>query len=223
MPATVKVQLYRSRKVLVPLACAAPVLVLGAVCLLVTQVLLIPGVPDAATPPDRVAQFIMHEKGLPRLERARFEGFLDVQLPRLLRDQAFRDRFLAEVRTSSSDDQKAFRTHLFDAFKALVLRDADRYFELGGPARAEYVDARIVVYNRMKAFGGDVKIDKGDLFGAAAPTAQEMLSLVTGHTTAEERQRALTYGAALKVRIDVILADPALKAEFEARIGAPTS
>jgi hypothetical protein len=213
--------LYRLRKTLVILACVAPVLTLAALYWLVTQVLMIPGVPDAKTPPDRVAQFIIHEKGLPRLERAGFEAFLNVQLARLLRDRPFRDRFLVEVRTASSDDQKAFRTHLFDTFKALVLRDADHYFELAGDARAAYLDERIVAYNRMKAFGGDVTIDKGDLFGAAAPSAEEMLGLVTGRTTAEERQRALTYGAALKTRIDEILAEPALKAEFEARIASP--
>lgn len=215
------IRLYRRRKTLVVLACVAPVVALGGLYALVTQVLMIPAVPDATTPPDRVAQFVIHEQGLPRLEQSGFESFLKSQLPRLVHDKPFRERFLTEVRTASLDDQKAFRTHLFDAFKVLVLRDADHYFELTGEARAVYLDERIVAYNRMKAFGGDVTIDKGDLFGAAAPSADEMLGLVTGRTTAEERQRGLTYGAALKARIDEILADAALKAAFDGRIRAP--
>ncbi len=209
------------KKALLISACAAPVVVLAGLYVLVTQVLMIPTVPDAAAPPERVAQFIIHDKGLPRLSREQFEEFLRVQIPRLVRDKPVRERFLAEVRTASSDDQKAFRAHLFDAFKTLVLHDADRYFGLTGDERAKYLDERIVAYNRLKAFGGEVTIDKGDLFGAAAPSTEELLGLVTGRTTEQERQRGLAYGVALKTRIDEILAEPALKAQFEARISAP--
>ncbi len=212
---------YRWRRGLLILAGVSPLVVLAGLYLLVTQVLMVPGVPAAATPADRVAAFIIHEKGLPRLTLPQFESFLAAQLPRLLRDAALRDRFLAEIRTASSEEQKAFRTHLFDAFKQLVLRDAGEYQQLAADERTKYLDARIVAYNRLKAFGGEVQIDKGDLFGAAAPGAEELLGLVTGGTTAQERSQALAYGGALKARVDEILADPALKTEVEARIQAP--
>ena len=212
---------YRWRRGLLILAGVSPLVVLAGLYLLVTRVLMVPGVPAAATSADRVAAFIIHEKGLPRLTLPQFEAFLAAQLPRLLRDAAFSERFLAEVRTASLEEQKVFRAHLFESFKQLVLRDAGQYQQLAADQRTRYLDERIVAYNRLKAFGGDVSIDKGDLFGAAAPGAEELLGLVTGRTTAQELSLALAYGGALKTRVDEVLATPALKAEIEGRIQAP--
>ncbi len=211
----------RWRRGLLVLAGVSPLVILAGLYLLVTQVWMVPGVPAAATSADRVAAFIIHEKGLPRLTLPQFEAFLVAQLPRLLRDAAFRERFLAEVRTASLEEQRVFRAHLFESFKQLVLRDAGQYQQLPPDQRTTYLDERIVAYNRLKAFGGEVSIDKGDLFGAAAPGAEELFGLVTGRTTAQERSQALAYGGALKARVDEILASPARKAEIEGRIQAP--
>lgn len=212
--------LYRARRILLGAACAGPVLVLGGVWLLVTQVLMVPAVPDQTTPPDRVAQFIMHEKGLPRLDGQRREAFLEQQIRRLVREEAFRGRFLAEYRTATPEQQAAFGEHLFDAIKPLVMRDVRRFEDLSGPARRDYLDQRIVAYNRMTAFWGEVRIGERDL-GAGALTPAEMLRLLLNKTTEEERQAGIVYGQALGARVEEILADPALRQEFEARITAP--
>jgi hypothetical protein len=204
----------------VALACAAPVLALGAVWLLVTQVLMLPAVPDQSTPADRVAQFIMHPKGLPRLDPGPCEAFLQQQARRLVQDEPFRRRFLAEYRVSSLEEQKAFREHLFDAFKPLVMRDIRTFHELSPPQHRAYLDDRIVAYNRMNSLWGQARIGKSDL-GPAAPGPDELLGLLLQKTTEQERQMGMAYAAALQARVSQILADPELKQEFETRIGLP--
>ena len=218
-PGSVKT-LYRLRTLVLVLACAAPVVVLGGLWLLVTEVLLVPAVPDAQTAPDAVAQFIMHEKGLPRLNRARSEAFLKQQILRLIQDERFRDRFAAEYRVSSPEQQKAFREQLFDAFKPLVLDDIQRYHALPEAARPAYLDDRIVAYNRMSKLLGSVQIDKS-IAGSPAQNQADILGLVMQKTTDEERHMGIAYGQALAARVTEILADPQLKADFETRIAAP--
>ena len=209
--------LYRLRRVGLILACLAPVLLAGGVYLIVTQVLLVPAVPDAATPPDRLLRFIVHEKGLPRLRGEKCETFLQQQIQRLVRDEGLRNRFLAEYRTANPEEQKAFREHLFDAIKPIVMRDIHAYQAMPEAGRPAYLDERIVTYNRMNAFWGDVRISKNDL-GPGQPGPDELLGMLTQKTTEAERQSGVAYGAALHARVLQILADPALKAEFEARI-----
>jgi len=203
------------------LACAAPVLVLAGLWLLVTEVLLVPAVPDATTPPDQVAQFIIHEKGLPRLSREKCDAVLKLQISRLVRDEPFRNRFAAEYRVSSPEEQKAFREHLFDAFKPLVMEDIRRFHELPEPARRGYLDERIVTYNRLSKLLSSVQIDK-NIAGSPADTQADLLTTLLQKTTEEERQAGIAYAQALAVRVAAILADPELKAEFEARIAEPT-
>ncbi len=200
----------------------APVALLAGVWLLVTQVLLVPRVPGPDTPADYVAQFMMHEKGLPRLKRARAEAFLDQTVIRLLRDSAFRERFLAEYRTASPEEQKAFRENLFDAFKPRFMDDIRGYHDRPESGRRDYLDQRIVAYNRLSALVGSVKIGRADL-GSGAPTPDELLQLLVSKTTEKEREQGAAYLAALHARVLEILADPALKAEFEARIAAPAA
>jgi hypothetical protein len=165
-------------------------------------------------------QFIVHEKGLPRLSDPQREAFVEQQVRRLVKDPAFRASFLAEYRTSSPEEQKAFRANLFDAFKPIVMRDLRRYRELDAPARREFLDERIVAYNRMNAFRGEVRISK-DAVGGAAPSSGEILQLLIDKTTDEERQLGMAYAAALRARVEEILADQELKTKFEARIAAP--
>jgi len=219
-PSSVKT-LYRMRRLLVVAACAAPVLVLGGVWLLVTQVLLVPRVPDATTPAERVVRFIAHEKGLPRLDERRFEALLEQQLRRLRQDGTYRAAFLAEYSTSSAEEQKAFRGHLFDAFKPLVMRDIRRCHELAGPARQDYVDDRIVAYNRTAVLWGDLR-DK-DVKATIGPTLSkdELIEVLLQKTTEEERALGAAYGKAIAARVAEIQADPELKQQFEARIAAP--
>lgn len=213
--------LYPRRRVLLVAACAAPVVVLAGLWLLVTEVLLVPAVPGAATPPDEVVQFIIHVKGLPRLDRQRGDAFLKQQILRLVQDEPFRNRFAAEYRVSSPDEQKAFRAHLFDAFKPVVMADIRRFQELPESARQAYLDERIVTYNRLSKLLGSVQIDKS-IAGPTADAQGDLLSTLLQKTTEEERQIGIVYAQALAVRLTTILADPELKAEFEKRIAAPT-
>lgn len=213
--------LYWRRRVVLVLACAAPVLVLAGLWLLVTQVLLVPAVPDATTPPDQVVQFIIHEKGLPRLSREKCDAVLKQQISRLVRDEPFRNRFAAEYRVSSPEEQKAFREHVFDAFKPLVMDDIRRFHELPESARQAYLDERIVTYNRLSKLLGSVQIDK-NIAGSPADAQADLLTTLLQKTTEEERQMGIAYAQALAVRVAAILADPESKADFEKRIAAPT-
>jgi len=207
---------YRWRRAKMVALCAAPIVALGGLWWFVAEVLLVPTVPGADTPADVVAQYMMHPKGLPRLRGTRCEAFLQAQVRRLVTDSAFRDRFLAEYRTSAPEQQEAFRSHLFDAFKPLLMRDIERYHALSGAARQDFLDERIVAYNQLSRFVGNTRIEKGT--AGPAPSQNELLGLLMGHTTEDERQRGTQYGQALAARIAVILADPELKAAFEARI-----
>lgn len=219
MASTVARAFYRRRTALLVVACASPVVLLAGIWWLVTQVLLVPAVPGASAPPAEVAAFIMHAKGLPRLDGRRSEAFLEVQLRRLVGEAAFRERFLAEYRTASPAAQKAFRLHLFDAFKPLVLRDVERFEALAGPERQAYLDERIVAYNRLGAFWGDVRIHK-DMLGSGALAPEEVVGLLLEKTSEQERQRSAGYARALAARVAQILADPALEADIRARIAA---
>lgn len=210
-------RLYRLRRPLIALACAAPVLLLALVWWLVTDVILVPSIPQATTPPEQVVEFITHPKGLPWLAQARAETFLYEQVRRLLSDASFRDRFLSALRTASPDEQAAFRAHLFDAFKPIFMRDVHRFHELTGEQRRAYLDERIVAYNRMAAYAGRVEI-RPDAIHGLAPSQSQLLELLTQRTTEQERQLAAAYQAALQARVLEILADPELKADFEARI-----
>lgn len=209
---------YLPRSVWVSLAVLAPLVVLGGAWWLVTQLVLAPRVPDAGTTGDRVARFILHERGLPRLSAERQEAFLAAQVPRLIADEGFRGALLAEYRVSSPEQQRAFRVHLFDAFKPVFMRDVRRYHELKGEEQGRFVDERIVTYNRMNALRGNVTISKDAL--GPVPSSTELTTMLMERTTEEERQRAQEYVAALAERILAILADPALKADFDARIAA---
>ena len=220
MPSISPSGLYRFRRPLQIAALAAPVVVLLGVWWLVTQVLMVPPVPDGTSAGDAVARFIMHEKGLPRVGANERDAFIETQVRRLAREDAFRDRFLAEYRTASPEDQKSFRAHLFDALKPVVFRDIEAFEQQPEDQRATYLDDRIVYYNRVARMWGSTTISK-QMLGAGALSPTEALEFVLGRTTEVERERALAYGRALATRVEQILVDPELKATVEARIAAP--
>ncbi len=85
--------------------------------------------------------------------------------------------------------------------------------------REAYLDERIVAYNRLRLLWGEVRVSKNDL-GVSGGSPAEALALVMERTSEEERRVGLEYAQALKTRVEAILADPTLKAEFEARIAA---
>ncbi len=210
---------YQQRRLWLTLACVAPLLLLVGLYLLVDRVLLVPALPDDNTPGDQLAAFVMHPKGLPRLKQPQREAFLNRQVPRLLREDALRERFLAAVRAADPEAQEAFRNNLFDTFKPILLRDARAFAELAAADRTAFLDARIIAYNRLGA-QTNVHISRHDL-GSAAPSGDKLLEWVLSKTTEEERRLCLNYGTGMTARVKEILEDPALKADFEQRIAAP--
>jgi hypothetical protein len=164
-------------------------------------------------------QFIAHDKGLPRLPQAeRFEKLRSI-LRRAVDDEAFRTEMVAALRRSTSEEVSAFRANIFDTFKPVLMQDIRKYQSLSGPALDQFIDERIVEYNRMGAFFVNARVDKQSLVGVL-PEPKDVLELALSRTTEEERNAAMEYQAALARRIEDILANPVLKAGFEARIAA---
>ncbi|GEM_PF-1629146 len=209
---------YRRPRTSLLLACLIPPAALAGLWLLITR-LLTPPVPGGNTPADQVAQFIMHQRGLPRLNRAEREAFLGQQIGRLIQDGRFRERFAAEYRVSSPEEQKAFREHLFDAFKPIVMDDVRAYHALEATLRQQYLDERIVAYNRLSKLLSQVQVDRAAL-GSGVPSQSELLAILMERTTEQERDLATAYIQALAERVAEILANPDLKKRIEARIEA---
>jgi hypothetical protein len=209
---------YRARQALLILAIVVPLGLLLGGYLLVTQVLLLPGVPDAETPPADVFAFIAHPKGLPRLAPADAEAFVDAWTGRLLADDAARETFLRTFRTASITDQEAFIRHLFLAIKPQIMRDVSQFHELGAVARDKFIDDRIVAYNARAAAAEGIEIDADPFRGLPALDPRRLTEIAMELTTESERNRTLAYGSALEARVNEILANPNLKADFEARI-----
>jgi hypothetical protein len=210
---------YRARPILVALACASPLLLLGGLWWAVNAFLLTPGVPGDDAPAEECVGFIVHEKGLPRLAGDRRDRFLDHHLQRLIRDEQLRRRFAEALRRLTPEEQAAFHGHLVDAFKPRVLADVQRFHDLHGEPRRHYVDERIVEYNRVGALLRSGRIDRS-AFGNALPDSAQIAELLLTRTSEKEQQLGLAYLTALAERIKQILADPELKREFEARIAA---
>lgn len=216
IPGDVKT-LYRLRRVGLFGLALLPVLLLAGVYWLVTQVVLVPRVPGPDAPGADVARFVMHEKGLPRLTPAAQVDALITQMSRLRIDSAFRETFLATVRTSGTDAQRGFRQHLFDAFKVLLVRDAAKFEQTPADGRETFLDDRIVFYNRL---GMGLQADDFGkvLLAAIAPTRDEGLALLMERTDEHERDLVGQFLGALRSRAEAVLADEHLKAALEARI-----
>lgn len=209
---------YQNARVRIAAICLLPVLLLALAWWLLNNVLLVPRIPAASAPAADVFTFIAHERGLPRLDPAGRQRVLEAQTRRMHDDEAFRDAFLANYRTAAPPEQSAFRAHVFDALKPLIMRDVRQYHELDGAARAEFVDGRIVEYNRMRALWGSVRIEKAALGGSGSPA--DLVSLVNTKTSEQEQSQAIAYFQALAARVSEILASAELKREFEERIAA---
>lgn len=211
---------YRARRLLVALGCIAPLIVLGGAWWLIAEVILVPGMPNEASPPEDCVAYVAHDKGLRRLTADEQEKFVRGQLSRWLGQTAYREQFAAALRRSTADEQKAFRSNLFDVFKPHVMRDVAKFHTTMGDARRAFLDDRIIEYNRMGRVLRAGRVDKS-AFGDALPNPKEMMELVVAKTTQQERDQAQTFFTALGGRIAEILADEPLKKEFEAKIAAP--
>jgi hypothetical protein len=211
---------YRARRALVVLAWLAPVLLLAGAWVLVDEVLLAPRIPDEQTPANELLAYIVNSRGLPRLSAERRCTLLEQQARRLLADAALRAQFLAAYRTAGRDEQEAFRVHVFDAFKPLVMRDVRGYSALAADdSRRSFLDQRIVAYGRLAAMWGSARISRRVL-GSGAPDTGELLQLVMDRTSADERDAAAAYLKAYAARVGEVLADPELKRALEEQVAA---
>ncbi|MBL8880227.1 MAG: hypothetical protein JNG88_14005 [Phycisphaerales bacterium] len=211
---------YRARSLLIAIACIAPLLVLGGAWWLIAEVLLAPGIPTEASPPEDCVAYVVHDKGLRRLSPAEQEKFVRGQMARWLAQPAYREQFAAALRRSTADEQQAFRSNLFDVFKPHIMRDVAKFHATSGDGRRAFLDDRIIEYNRMGRVLRAGRVDKS-AFGDALPSPKEMMDLIIVKTTQQERDQAQAFFTAMGGRIAEILADEPLKTEFEAKIAAP--
>lgn len=209
------------RRVLWVGACVSPLLLMGAAWWAVNTFVLARAVPGRNATGEEAVRFIRDEHGLPRLPAPQRLEVLQTLLRRAVEEPSFRAEMIAALRSSTGEEQSAFRTNIFDTFKPIFLADIHRYHTLRGAERAAFVDERIVAYNRMGAFFANARVDRQALMGVM-PDADDALDLLYRRTTEEERLSGATYLAAVQQRIEEILADAALKAEFERRIAAGT-
>ncbi len=218
-PAVLPPRTTLARRLLWVGLCISPLLLMGAAWWAVNTFVLARAVPGNTATGEEVVRFIRHEHGLPRLPSPQRLEVLQTLLRRAVDEPAFRAEMIAALRSSTGEEQSAFRTHIFDTFKPIVLADINRYQSLRGAERAAFLDERIVAYNRMGAFFANARVDRQALMGVM-PDADDALDLLYRRTTEEERLSGATYLAAVQERINAILADPPLKAEFERRIAA---
>lgn len=211
---------YRARRLIWLAACLVPLLLLGGAWWALNALILTPRAPGATDPAAAWVAYIVHDKGLVQLSAEERERFLKRHTQRWVSEPEYRDQFAVAVRRSTSEERAAFRTHLFDSIKPLVMVHIRSYHALAGDARAKFVDERIVEYNRMGSVIGSAKLDKA-AFGDALPGSQELMQLLLTRTSDEERALGAAYFAALTARVTEIQNDPALKSEFERRILAP--
>lgn len=213
---------YRSRRLILIAACAAPLLLLGAAWWSIDRFVLTPPRPTMASTAEQVVRFLVDDKGLPKLRQAEREDVIELHLQKWLADESYRSGFASALRRCSDEEREAFKAHTFDAVKPIIMRDVRRYHELAGEARKAFVDERIVEYHRMASILRGAKVDKS-AFGDSLPSSNEVGQLVLAKTTEEERILGQTFFAALAERQTEIQADEALNADFLRRIEAATS
>ena len=136
-----------------------------------------------------------------------------------MNDVNYARQFAAALRTSTPAEQQDFHKHVFGAFKPLLMRDVDKWLGLSGERQADFLDDRIVEYNRMSRIAAGAPVAGVDLGPGIEIDKFEMLSMMNRETTEAERAAVQKYGLALAARVQQILADPVLTAEFEKRIG----
>lgn len=211
---------YRNRRIVIVAACVAPLALLAGAWWFVANVLLAPSIPGDSTPADACVEFLAHPKGLPRLSQADKESLLQRLTVRCARDPEFLNAALVALRRSEPDVQSQLKNNLFATLKPTLMRDVDRFAALDPQAKAAFIDERIVAYNRMNAFAGQMRPDKAVVGAMPKSDPRELMAWLFANTTESERERGGVYMEALGARIAIINADPALRATFEARIAA---
>lgn len=199
-----------------------PVMLLGAAWWIVAEFALAPRAPTNQSTARACLDYLAHPKGFPRLSQSEKEGFLRRLTARGARDAAFLESMMSELRRSEPDLIASLRDHLFAALKPVLMADVDHYLALDASSRQKFLDERIVEYNRLGAFVGQMRLEKSVSKGMPRSDPREWLAWLMSNTTESERERGSAYMAALAARISVINDDAVLKGEFEERIRRAT-
>lgn len=218
--------LRRMRRWWIAPACLAPLTVLGGAWWAV-DALLTPAVPGPDAPAAQWAEFIAHERGLPRQPPEQRLALLQSLLGRFGREAGWGEALAAALRRLPLEQQMDVRRHVFDAVRHAALRDIGTWQALGGAAAVSYLDDRIVEYNRLlRLLGPGRAPGAGRGVGAAGleglvPDRAALAQFIASGTSERERAAARAYADALARRVEEILADPQLRATIEAKIAAP--
>lgn len=207
------------RKVLIALACAAPVLLLGGLWWLMNAVLLVPAIPTEKTTEEQRVAFFVDDRGLRRLEPGQAWTFLLSQAQLLGGDEARRGQFVKVLRQMSGEEQKAFGDAVINVAMPKLLTDAKTFAELRDDRATAWLDDHIVEYKRLEVLVRSLKVNR-EARGNLALDQQMLTKMVTDRLTPQDQERGATYLKAIAQRLAEILADTELKAKFEAKIGA---
>lgn len=206
------------RILLIAVACASPVLILLALWLLLTEVIFVPSVPTQATPAVDVVAYILDEKGLPTLQPAKTQAFIEAQTLRMGQDAAFRELFLSSYRGLSPDERTAFRTNLFEVLKPIILHDVQQFHALKENERQAFLDDKYVEFKRMEILWTGVQIEKTASDRADLQKLQEM---ILSKITPEELSATIAYITAFAERRVAIEQNAELRWQLEERARQP--
>lgn len=206
------------RPVAIAVLCASPVVILLGVWLLLDEVVFVPGEPGATASAADVVAYIIDDKGLPRMSSPRVQPFFEAQSVRMAKEPAFREQFLSTYRTSSPEERTAFRTHLFDILKPMIMRDVEQFHALKEQERDAFLNERYVDRKRLEILWAGIRVEKS---AADAADLQRVQEMITTRVSPEELSAALDYIKAFGKRQLEIESDPALRERLEERARQP--
>lgn len=208
-----------SRALLIACATIVPLVALGLAWLAVERLALTPRQPAAGAAAADYIRFISSPRGLPTLPAGQQRDFLEAQGQRLLLETAFRDDYAAALRRTPAEAISQYRSHLFAALKPQFMQQIDEFAQLPPDARVDFLDARIIEYERIARAYKAARID-ADLLGRFFSDRQQLQSFLLGQTSAEERERGMSFVAAYLTRRQDLKSDPQRWAQIDARVAA---
>ncbi|HMQ14553.1 MAG TPA: hypothetical protein PKC49_01140 [Phycisphaerae bacterium] len=207
------------RSIVVAALLIGPLAGLGLAWLAIDRLLLAPRVPPVTASADEHVRFMAHPRGLPALGRQRAVEFLQARARRLAEDEGFRADVVAALNRSPVELRRSFESNLIDVLKPLVMADVERFAALPAAQRRDFIDGRIVAYNRLAGAYQSARLEKSTV-AEGLVSRERLLRLLMEKTSERERDAALRFGEAYGARVQEVLADPLLKRDFEQRIAA---
>lgn len=201
------------KRVLIVLACVAPLVLLAGAWWYVNAVLLVPPVPTAQSDAESTIDYYISDKGLPRMEPAAAWKFLFSQMHALSTDEARKQSFVTALRRRSAEEQEAFGNAVVDVVLPRMMGDARAFVALTGE-KEPFLDGRLIEYARLESMIQSLRVDRGQRGGLKLDD-QMLKKLLTEKTSDEDRGRGQVYLKALASRFGEIVADEELKAKYE--------